>query len=75
MGYKLKKNVEAFEVVDGPFARKKYTHGIEYDEVPPEEAGRFEKSKPRQAAPKNPDKKTADRTNLSVVDGGKENKS
>ncbi len=33
----------AFTVVDGPFAGKTFRRGVIYKEVPPEEAGRFEK--------------------------------
>ena len=54
MPYILKKGVEAFEVVDGPLAGRKYKPGIQYTEVPPQEEHRFEpvsstKSPPRAA--------------------------
>lgn len=39
--YELKLGVPAFEVVDGPFAGRKYNAGVLYKEVPPEEAHKF----------------------------------
>ena len=49
MAYKLKKNQPEFDVVDGPFAGKKYRHNERYDEVPPGDKDRFEVvKKPRQ---------------------------
>ncbi len=42
MPYKLKANVESFEVVDGPFAGRKYVSGEIYEEIPAAEKGRFE---------------------------------
>lgn len=41
MPYILKKGIEAFDVVDGPFAGKKYKLGVEYQEVPSQEAHKF----------------------------------
>ena len=41
--YRLKKGVENFQVVDGPFAGRKFVRGKIYNEVPPEEKGKFEK--------------------------------
>ncbi|MFH2011681.1 MAG: hypothetical protein ABIJ37_03100 [Pseudomonadota bacterium] len=41
--YRLKKNVAAFEVVDGPFAGRKYLHGKTYSEIPSQEKEKFEK--------------------------------
>jgi hypothetical protein len=43
MSYKLKPGTESFEVVDGPFAGKKFLRGKIYKEVPPEEKKKFEK--------------------------------
>lgn len=42
---KLKKGQEAFEVVDGKFAGRKYLPGVEYadTDVPAEHKSRFEK--------------------------------
>jgi hypothetical protein len=40
--YRLKNTSAAFEVVDGPFARRKYLHGKLYAEIPPEHKGRFD---------------------------------
>lgn len=42
MMYQLKPGQEAFEVVDGPFAGKKYEKGVSYDAVPEHEAHRFQ---------------------------------
>ena len=39
--YELKPNVPDFEVVDGPFAGRKYKAGETYKEVPKEEAHKF----------------------------------
>jgi hypothetical protein len=55
--YRLKKTSHAFEIVDGPFARRKYLHGLLYAEIPPEHKGRFDsieaEAKPAaEAAPK-----------------------
>ena len=44
--YKLKKGIESFQVVDGPFAGRKFEKGKEYAEIPPDEAAKFEKIKP-----------------------------
>jgi hypothetical protein len=41
--YQLKKGVESFEVVDGPFAGKKFLRGKTYKDIPPEEKHKFEK--------------------------------
>ena len=49
MGYRLKKNVEAFTVVDGPFEKKQYKPDVEYEEVPPHEKHKFEKVKKKPA--------------------------
>jgi len=40
--YQLKPNVPDFEVVDGPFAGRKYKAGETYKDVPPECRDRFE---------------------------------
>ncbi len=39
--YKLKPNVPDFEIVDGPFAGRKYKAGETYKEVPPGEKNKF----------------------------------
>lgn len=39
--YKLKPNVPDFEVVDGPFAGRKYKAGEVYPEVPENEKDKF----------------------------------
>ena len=42
MGYKLKEKYEAFQVVDGPFASRRFVPGVEYEEIPPQEKHKFE---------------------------------
>lgn len=49
MPYMLKKNKPEFDVVDGPFAGKKYRHSGTYEEVPPGEKDRFEVVKGQKA--------------------------
>ena len=44
--HRLKKGIERFQVVDGPFAGRKFEKGKEYAEIPPDEAAKFEKIKP-----------------------------
>ena len=43
--YQLKRGVESFEVVDGPYAGRKYKRGKAYADIPPEEKAKFEKTK------------------------------
>ncbi len=43
--YRLKKNVENFDVVDGPLTGRKFRAGMVYDEIPPQDAGKFEEIK------------------------------
>lgn len=50
MKHKLKKGIEAFEVVDGPFAGKKFQREKTYDEIPPQEKGKFEALDPTPPA-------------------------
>ena len=50
MTYILKKGVENFEVVDGPFAGKKYVRGTAYAEVPPGEKHKFDKIQEKKSA-------------------------
>lgn len=60
MTYQLKKGVEAFQVVDGPFARRHYRPGIDYREkdIPPQERHKFVRkddgSKPKTKAKESP---------------------
>ena len=54
MAYRLKQNVENFEVVDGPFAGRGYVSGETYAEIPSAEAARFEKI--REEKPAEPDR-------------------
>lgn len=43
MSYRLKKTENAFQVCrEGKFENRRYEHGKAYDEVPPEDAHRFE---------------------------------
>jgi hypothetical protein len=43
MSYRLKKTENAFRVCrEGKFEYRRYEHGKTYDEVPPEDAHRFE---------------------------------
>jgi hypothetical protein len=48
--YRLKTTSAAFEIVDGPFAGRKYLHGKTYAEVPPQEKDKFEKVGPTKKA-------------------------
>lgn len=41
--YQLKQGIQSFTVVDGPFAGRTYAPGRTYAEIPPHEAGKFEK--------------------------------
>jgi len=52
MAYQLKKSVEGFQVVDGPFAGRKFEKGKEYAEIPLEEAKKFEPVSPAMPAEK-----------------------
>ena len=42
MEYRLKENVENFTVTDGPLAGRKFEQGRLYDDIPPDEAHRFD---------------------------------
>lgn len=42
--FRLKKGIESFQVVDGPFAGRKFLKGKEYAEVPDGERGKFRKT-------------------------------
>lgn len=42
MPYRLKPGVESFQVVDGPMAYTTFKKGETYDEIPPQEAEKFE---------------------------------
>ena len=46
MAYKLRSGQDTFRVVDGLFSGRIYRVGIEYAEIPTEEAGRFEEIAP-----------------------------
>lgn len=47
--YQLKKGMEAFTLVEGPFAKRTFAPGKLYAEIPPGTAGRFKEIK--EAAP------------------------
>ncbi len=68
--YRLKANVPGFTVVDGPFQGRTYLHGQTYDEVPPQEAHKFnetvvESEDPMKQRPNDP----IDQTNMEVNNG------
>jgi len=48
MSYRLKKGQEAFQAVDGPFAKRRYTQGVEYADIPPQEKHKFEMPKEKK---------------------------
>jgi hypothetical protein len=53
MPYKLKLKELAFQVIrEGKFEYRRYVHGIVYDEIPPEDANRFDKIEPEKAETK-----------------------
>jgi len=55
MVYILKPGAPAFDVVDGPFAGKTFRHDIPYTDIPPADAGKFQKKKtPPATATANP---------------------
>ncbi len=60
MSYQLKKTENAFQVCrEGKFEYRRYEHGKTYDEVPPEDAHRFEETQiaERKAPSEEPKKK------------------
>ena len=65
MEYQLKKGVESFEVVDGPYAGRKYMRGKIYTDIPPQEKRKFEEVKKPPAPSSIPPKK-------AKATGGKE---
>lgn len=72
--YRLKKNVPAFEVVDGKYAGRKYAHGQVYEDIPPEEAKKFETVQAqKKAAWKAPDPAAPEAETLKkpAPEGGK----
>jgi len=46
MAYKLRTGQESFRVVDGLFSGRIYRVGVAYNEIPKEEASRFEEIAP-----------------------------
>ncbi len=48
MAFILKKEIQAFAVVDGPFAGCNFMPGKEYSRIPPQEAHKFEEIKAAQ---------------------------
>lgn len=84
MKYKLKKGIEAFQVVDGPFAGRSYAQGKMYDEIPPREKQKFEiiepvqgsrfkgsKVKKKNPEPLNPEPLNPEPLNLQEVNNAK----
>lgn len=67
MPYKLKANVENFEVVDGPFAGRNFVGGQIYEEIPPGEERRFEPATPGNSQAKAA-KKSSENTKPEVTD-------
>jgi len=63
--YRLKKTSADFEVVDGPFAKRKYLQGQTYTEIPPEHRDRFETVEVR------PEARTAAAEAAPKAEGGK----
>ena len=49
MSYMLKS--ESFMVVDGPYKGKKYEHGKEYFDIPPNEINKFVEMSPKATPP------------------------
>ena len=41
--WRLKNGEESFQVVDGPFAGRRFGKGCEYEEIPEQERRRFER--------------------------------
>jgi len=63
MKYKLKPGVESFEVVDGPFAGKKFLRGKVYEKIPREEKGKFEEVRDQKSEDRGQKKKTPEPLN------------
>ena len=57
MSYRLKTSVQSFTVMEGRLANRTYRHGLDYEEIPANEAGKFEKIEP--AAMDSPAARTA----------------
>ena len=47
--FTLKDGVQGFTVIDGPMAGKSFKSGMSYNEIPPQEAARFEEIKEQEA--------------------------
>lgn len=41
MPLKLRPDMEAFEIVDGPWAGRRFVHGRHYRDIPPEHGDKF----------------------------------
>jgi hypothetical protein len=59
--YRLKPGMESFDVVDGAYAGRRFLKGLDYTDIPPGEAGKFEEiaSTPRGADGGSEGKKTS----------------
>lgn len=62
--YRLKPGQESFEVVDGPYANKKFKKGQVYTDIPPHELKRFEEVKPPKPAAKKAKQVMGDRSGV-----------
>ncbi len=71
MSYKLKKNQEKFEMVDGLHKGKVFEHGLSYDEIPKGLKDRFDEVKP-DPPPEKEKKKPAEKPDSKSVSGGKD---
>lgn len=60
--WQLRPGQEAFEVVDGVMAGRKFRSGTHYAEIPPAEKGRFEEVRPPKIEAKQ--EKQAGKTNI-----------
>jgi hypothetical protein len=67
MSYKLKANAADFEVVDGPFAGRKFVAGQIYTEIPASERAQFEPVK-TDSAPAKTKQQAATGQNTEVND-------
>jgi hypothetical protein len=60
MSYKLKPNEPDFEVVDGNFAGRHFVAGKVYDDIPENEAHKFEAAESREPRAESKEKKVKD---------------
>lgn len=60
MPYKLKPNEPDFEVMDGAFAGRHFVAGVIYDNIPTQEAHKFEAAESREPRAESKEKKVKD---------------